>query len=132
MAIGPMQVAGIAGFRSVAPFAYANPFNGGVLSWIGDPTNEWSIVSYALVAIILGSSVWLVSGAVTFFESQMITATLTAAMYIGVLIILAEGGKFDPTEYKEIMTAGLFGLAFFSTCGRVFSTTDDQKDKKKA
>ncbi|MGI9490963.1 MAG: hypothetical protein ACR2QF_00905 [Geminicoccaceae bacterium] len=130
MAVGPIQVAAIAGFRSAGPFVYANPFGGGLLSWIGNPDNEWSIISYFVAGLIACSAVWLIDGALTFFESRMISATLALAVFIGLLLVLAEGGKFDPTRWREIIAASLFGLAYMSTCGRVFSRTEDQKDKK--
>lgn len=122
MAAGPIQLAGIAAFRSAAPIAYANPFNGGLMSWIGDTSNEWLVVSYVLAGVILCSAVWLIDGTMTFFESRTKTAALALLLFVGVLIILVEGGKFNPFEWKELITALLFGLAFFSTCGRVFAT----------
>jgi hypothetical protein len=109
---------------------YANPFNGGFISWVGDPNNEWVYLSYALVVVILCSGVWLIHGTVTFFKAEPITASIAGAMFIGVLIMLAEGEKFQPTDNDQLMTAALFGLAFFSTCGRVFAMAADQKDKK--
>lgn len=131
MATGPIQLAGHVVFRSIAPFAYANPFNGGLLSWIGNPDNEWDIISYALAAIILGSAVWLIDGTFAFFENRFKTAGLTMLVFVGVMLVLAEGGKFNPMNYKELITVMLFGLAFFSACGRVFSMTEDQKEKDK-
>ena len=38
------------------PMVYANPFNGGLISWIGDPSNDWDLVSYILVGVILCSA----------------------------------------------------------------------------
>ena len=132
MAVGPIQVAMVFGFRSVAPFMYANPFNGGVMSWIGNPDNEWNFMSYVMVGVILCSAVWLIDGSITFFETRWKTATLTVPLFLACLIVLAEGGKFDPTKYQEIITVGLFGLAFFSTCGWAFAQkSKDKEDKKK-
>lgn len=127
MALGPGRITLIAGSRSVGPFAYANPFNGGLMSWVGDPANHWDIVSYALVGFILVTAVWYIDGAVTFFESRFKTAVISAALFFGVLVVLAEGAKFDPFDYRQLIAAGLFGLAFFATCGRVFSTTEDMR-----
>lgn len=130
MAVGPIQVASIAAFRSVAPIAYANPFNGGVISWIGDPANSWDIISYLMAGVIACSGLWLWHGTVTFAKTETFTFAGATAIFIGMLAILAEGGRFDPMDWKELLTALLFGLAFFSTGGRVFAMTKDQKKKK--
>ncbi len=129
MAVGPIHIAGIAGFRSVAPLAYANPFNGGLLSWVGDPTNTWDTMSYVVVVLMLGSTVYLINGAITFFEVRTKTAILTTPLFFLCLVVLSEGGRLDPTDYKHVITAMIAGLAFFSTCGAVFAMSD-AKDKK--
>ena len=125
--MGPGRISIIAGSRSVGPFAYANPFNGGLMGWIGDPTNTWDIISYALAALILVTAVWYIDGAVTFFETRFKTAFLAAIAFLSVLLVLAQGGKFHPFEWRELIAASLFALAFFATCGRVFAITADQK-----
>lgn len=130
MSIGPIQLVGIAVLRSAAPIAYANPFNGGVLAWIGDPSNEWVVTSYVMLGVILCSAAWLLDGSMTFFECRFKTAALMAVAFVGGLVILAEGRKFDPMDYKELITASLCALALFSTFGRVFSKTGDQKEKE--
>lgn len=132
MAVGPIQFAGAVGFRSVAPMAYANPFNGGIISWIGDPNNTWDIVSYVLVGVIVCSGTWLINGAMTFFETRGKTATLSSVLVIGMLVILAQGGKYNPTDWQHTTTAALFVLAYLSACGRIFALSEeDKKDKKK-
>ena len=131
MAVGPVQVAGIAVFRSAAPFMYANPFNGGILSWIGDASNNWVVISYILAALMLGSAVWLIAGTVAFFESRSKTAIFASLIVLGVIAILAEGNKFDPFDWKHVTAAMLFCAAFFSTCGRVFAKADSEDKKEK-
>ena len=126
MAVGSIQIAGIAGVRGIAPMAYANPFNGGLMSWIADPSHNWDIISYVVAALVLGSAVCLINGAVTFFEMKTKTAAVTAALFVGVMIALAEGGRMDPTNYKHLITMVMFGLAFFSTCGAVFARAEEK------
>lgn len=129
MAVGPIQIAGIAGARGIAPMAYANPFNGGLVSWIADSSHSWDIISYVIAALVLGSAVFLINGAITFFETKTKTAALTMVLFTGVMIALAEGGRMDPTNYKHVITAVMFGLAFFSTCGAVFARAESQEKK---
>lgn len=131
MAVGPGQLFIITAFRSVAPMAYANPFNGGLLSWIGDPANDWEIISYVLAMIMLCSAIWLWVGAVGFAKTESISFVGALGLFVGLMVVLAEGEKFDPFDWRELTTAGLFCLAFLAVCGRVFAVAKDQKSSKK-
>lgn len=129
MAIGPIQFAAAVGFRSVAPMAYANPFNGGLISWVADPSNDWDVIAYVLIAVIACSAAWLVNGTITFFETRLKTAAVTLVVVVMLLVALVQGDKFNPFDWRQVTTAGLFVLAYLSACGRVFAYTEDQKDK---
>ena len=132
MAAGPIHIAGSAMIRTIGPLAAGNPFNGGLLSWIGDPSNTWYSVSYVLVAIILGMGAWLLHSSIAFIKTQTFTALGVLILFGGCMLVLSEGGKYDPTDWRETMTAAMFGLALLSTCGKyfAFAETDDRKKKK--
>lgn len=131
MASSPVHFAAAFLGRSVAPMIYANPFSNNLLTWIGDPSNTWNIMSYLATAIVAASAVWLIHGATSFFKKECISAVLATVVVIGLSVILMEGNKFDPLDWKQATAAMLFILAFFSVCGRYFSYTEDQKDKNK-
>lgn len=127
MSVGPIHFAGTVMGRSIGPMIYANPFNGGLVSWIGDSSNSWDTVSYVLVVIILCSATWLANSAMTFFERRSKTAIMSCCVLAALLVVLVQGDKFDPLDWRQTTAAILFSLAYLSSCGRLFAMTEGEK-----
>lgn len=134
MAVGPIRLAMAAGLRSAMPVAYVGPLNDNLAGWIADPGNTWVVISFVVAALMLGSGLWLWFGAVTFSKKSPITFIGALALFLGVFVLLWEGGKIDPFDYHHLFQAALFLLAYLATGGYLLTKLGDEegddKDKK--
>lgn len=111
------QLAGSWMLRSIPAFAAADPFDGNLLTWVGDPDNTWFYASWIVIAVMAIGVIVMAKTSIYFAETQKALFGVTCLTYAGLIYIAAEGGKFDPTNLQHDTTAVLFFIALTSAVG---------------